>query len=268
MNINGKRVLITGGSSGIGLAIAHALLAKGAKLVITGRRADTLAKAVQELQHTGSPIYSVSADVATPEGRTATIKQAVGLLGGLDILVNNAGGVRAGRLENTPEAELQAMIDVDLVAPILLTRAALPALRASGEAMIVNVASGIALIGVPFYATYAATKAGLARFGEALRRELKGEGVHVLTAYPGGTDTPMMKSNRAGAELGFSREPASSVAAAILGGIEVNAFEVIRGGEARSQMIALNRDDPAVIDERFLSLKPALEDAVKDHSAL
>jgi short-subunit dehydrogenase len=268
MNITGKRVLITGGSSGIGLAIAHALLAKGAKLVITGRRADTLAKAVQELQHTGSPIYSVSADVATPEGRTATIKQAVGLLGGLDILVNNAGGVRAGRLENTPEAELQAMIDVDLVAPILLTRAALPALRASGEAMIVNVASGIALIGVPFYATYAATKAGLARFGEALRRELKGEGVHVLTAYPGGTDTPMMKSNRAGAELGFSREPASAVAAAILEGIEVNAFEVIRGGEARSQMIALNRDDPAVIDERFLSLKPALEDAVKDHSAL
>ena len=268
MNINGKRVLITGGSSGIGLAIAHALLAKGAKLVITGRRADTLAQAVQELQHTGSPIYSVSADVATPEGRTATIKQAVGLLGRLDILVNNAGGVRAGRLENTPEAELQAMIDVDLVAPILLTRAVLPALRASGEAMIVNVASGIALIGVPFYATYAATKAGLARFGEALRRELKGEGVHVLTAYPGGTDTPMMKSNRAGAELGFSREPASAVAAAILGGIEANAFEVIRGGEARSQMIALNRDDPAVIDERFLSLKPALEDAVKDHSAL
>ena len=268
MNITGKRVLITGGSSGIGLAIAHALLAKSARLVITGRRADTLAKAVQELQHTGSPIYSVGADVATPEGRTATIKQAVGLLGGLDILVNNAGGVRAGRLENTPEAELQAMIDVDLVAPILLARAALPALRASGEAMIVNVASGIALIGVPFYATYAATKAGLARFGEALRRELKGEGVHVLTAYPGGTDTPMMKSNRAGAELGFSREPASAVAAAILEGIEANAFEVIRGGEARSQMIALNRDDPAVIDERFLSLKPALEDAVKDHSAL
>jgi short-subunit dehydrogenase len=268
MNIKGKRVLITGGSSGIGLALAQAMLAKSARVVITGRRPDALAKAIQELQRTGSSVWSVTADVATHEGRAATIKHAVEALGGLDILVNNAGGVRAGRLESTPEAELQAMIDVDLVAPILLTRAALPMLRASGEAMVVNVASGIALIGAPFYATYAATKAGLARFGEALRRELKGEGVHVLTAYPGGTDTPMMKSNRAGPELGFAREPASAVADAIVEGIEADAFDVIRGGEARAQMIALNRDNPAAVDERFLGLKPALEDAVKDHVAL
>src|SRR3546814_4760258 len=94
------------------------------------------------------------------------------------------------------------MIDVNLVAPILLTRAALPALRQGGDAMVVNIASGIALVGAPFYATYAAAKAGVAGFGESLRRELKGEGVHVLTAFPGGTDTPMMKSNRAGPEIG------------------------------------------------------------------
>ncbi|AKJ69466.1 oxidoreductase [Pandoraea thiooxydans] len=268
MKIDGKRILITGGSSGIGLALAHALLAKGAKVVVTGRRPDVLANAVRELQETAPSVSGVAADVASPDGRAATIRQAVDTLGGLDVLVNNAGGVRAGRLENTPEAELQTMIEVDLVAPILLTRAALPALRAGGDAMVVNIASGIALIGAPFYATYAATKAGLARFGEAMRRELKGEGIHVLTAYPGGTDTPMMRSNRAGPELGFSREPASAVAAAIVEGIEANAFEVIRGGETRAQMIALNRENPAAVDERFLGLKPALEEAVRDHSAL
>ncbi|MGH8599177.1 MAG: SDR family NAD(P)-dependent oxidoreductase [Burkholderiales bacterium] len=268
MNIEGKRVLVTGGSSGIGLALARAFLAKGAKVAISGRRPDALSKAVEELRHASSSVCGIAADVATPAGRAATLKQALDALGGLDILVNNAGGVRAGRLENTSEDELRAMIDVNLVAPIMLTRAALPALRASGDAMVVNVASGIALIGAPFYATYAAAKAGLARFGEALRRELKGEGVHVLTAYPGATDTPMMKSNRAGPELGFSREPASDVADAIIDGIETDVFEVIRGGEARGQMVALNRDDPAAIDERFLGLKQTLEDAVKDHSAL
>ena len=160
------------------------------------------------------------------------------------------------------------MLNVDLLAPILLTRAALPPLRASGEAMVVNVTSGIALIGAPFYATYAAAKAGLARFGEALRRELKGEGIHVLTVYPGGTDTPMMKTNRAGPELGFGREPASAVADAVVEGIENDAFEVTRGGETRAQMIALNRDNPSAIDEQMLAMKPALEEAVKDHSAL
>ena len=267
MELTGKRILITGGSSGIGLAIARVFLAKGAKVVITGRRPDTLATAVAELDASGF-VRGVSADMGTAAGRAATLEQALDALGGLDILVNNAGGVRAGRLETTSEADIEAMVAVDLLAPILLTRAALPALRASGDAMVVNVASGIALVGAPFYTTYAAVKAGLARFGEALRRELKGEGVHVLTAFPGGTDTPMMKSNRAGPELGFSREPASDVAAAIVAGIETGAFEVIRGGETRAKMIAMNRDNPEAVDDRFLSLKPALEAAVKDHSAL
>lgn len=268
MNIAGKRVLITGGSSGIGLSLAQVLLAKHAKVAISGRRAEVVAEAVRSLQTDGAEIHGIAADVATANGRAATVEQALGALGGLDVLVNNAGGVRAGRLEDTDESELQAMIDVGLTAPILLTRAALPALRKSGDAMVVNVSSGIALVGVPFYATYAAVKAGLAHFGEALRRELKGEGVHVLTVYPGGTDTPMMKSNRAGPDLGFSREPAAAVADAIATGIETGAFDVIRGGETRAEMIALNREDPAAVDERFLGLKPVLEEAVKDHSAL
>ena len=268
MNLEGKRVLITGGSSGIGFAIARIMLGKGAKVVISGRRPGVLAAACGALKEGGGQVWSIAADVGTAKGRAATLRKALDAMGGLDVLVNNAGAVRAGRLDSTLESEIEAMVTVDLLAPILLTRAALPALRASGDAVIANVTSGIALIGAPFYTTYAAAKAGLARFGEPLRREVKGEGVHVLTAYPGATDTPMMRSNRAGSELGFSREPACEVAAAIVAGIEAGAFEVIRGGEARAQMIALNRDNPAAVDERFLGLKPALEDAVKDHAAL
>jgi hypothetical protein len=94
------------------------------------------------------------------------------------------------------------------------------------------------------------------------------EGVHVINVIPAGTDTPMMKSNRAGPELGFSLEPAEAVAAAIVEAVEANALELVRGDEARKQMVALNQSNPAAIDERMVGLKPALEEAVQDHSAL
>jgi len=268
MKLEGKRVLVTGGTSGIGFAIARAMLAKGARVAVSGRNSERLAQAVRDLQGNGLAVTGIQADVATPEGRSLSLDKAIEVLGGLDVLVNNAGGVRAGRLEKTTEVEIRKMVEVDLVAPILLTQAALPHLRASGDGLVVNVTSGIALIGAPFYASYAAVKAGLSRFGEALRRELKGEGVHVLTLYPGATDTPMMRSSKAGPELGFTREPAEAVANALIEGIEANLLEVIRGGEARAKMIAANRDDPAAIDERFLTMKSALEEAVSGHSAL
>jgi uncharacterized oxidoreductase len=268
MNLKGKRVLVTGGSSGIGFAIAEAMMVRGCRIVITGRRPDVLNTAGERLRAAGGRIDSVAADVSTEKGRETTLKVALEKLGGLDILVNNAGAVRAGRLEDTTEAEIRAMIEVDLVAPILLTRAALPKLRASTDGLVVNITSGIALVAAPFYATYAGVKGGLAKFGESLRRELKGEGVHVMTVYPGATDTPMMSSSKAGPELGFTREPAAAVADAVIAGIEENAFEVIRGGETRAKMIALNREDPAALDKRFLDLKSALGEAVRDHSAL
>ncbi|MCK1492146.1 SDR family oxidoreductase [Bradyrhizobium sp. 180] len=267
MDLQGKRVLVTGGSSGIGYAIAEAMLKRGARVVITGRRPGALHEAAGKLREFGA-VETVAADVGTEEGRKVTLASALKALGGLDILVNNAGGVRAGRLEDTSEAEIRAMIEVDLVAPILLTRAALPALRLGGDSLVVNITSGIALVAAPFYATYAGVKAGLAKFGESLRRELKGEGVHVMTVYPGATDTPMMRSSRAGPELGFVREPPGAVSDAVLDGVDKLAFEVVRGGEARAKMIALNREDPAALDKRFLDLKPALAEAVRDHSAL
>jgi short-subunit dehydrogenase len=268
MNVQGKKVLITGGSSGIGLATAGELARRGARVFIIGRRGKVVEDAVASLRAAGADAGGTNGDVTTADGRERVLASARAWLGGLDILVNNAGGVRAGRLEDTPEGDIVRMVEVNLLAPILLARAALPDLHASGDAMVVNVSSGIALVGVPFYTTYAAVKAGISHFGEALRRELKGEGVHVLTVYPGATDTPMMTSSRAGPDLGFVREPASAVAAAIVDGIESAALQVIRGGDVRAAMIAQNRADPVSLDERFASIKPKLAEAVKDHAAL
>ncbi len=268
MNVQGKRIVITGGSSGIGLELARQLGAKGARLLLTGRRLERLDASLAELRAAGHQAYGLPGDVTQTAARDRLVAEAEQVLGGVDVLINNAGGVRAGRLEDLSEAELRAMIEVDLLAPILLTRAFLPALRASGDGLIVNIASGIAQMGVPFYTGYAAAKGGLARFGEALRRELKGEGVHVLTVFPGATDTPMMATSRADAGMGFALQPVAEVVGSIVAGIEANAFEVVRGGEVRAAMLELNRTDPAAVDARFLNLKPQLEAAVRDHSAL
>ena len=268
MDLTGKRVVLTGGSSGIGFALAEELLKRGARVMIVGRRRERLNEAAAQLAKSGWTVGTFAGDVASGPDRTRLLANAVRELGGIDVLVNNAGAVRAGRLEAIAEDEIRAMIEVDLIAPILLTREALPHLRKSGDALIVNVTSGVALTGVPFYGIYAAAKAGLARFGEALRRELKGEGVHVLTVYPVATDTPMMATSNAGADLGFGREPVGEVAGAIVAGIETNALEVARGGEARAKVVALNRDNPLALDDRFFTMKSALEEATKDHRAL
>lgn len=128
--------------------------------------------------------------------------------------------------------------------------------------------SAIALIGMPFHTAYAAAKAGLARFGEALRREPIKRDIHVLTVYPSATDTPIMRTSRTGPELGLTRKSARDVADAIVAGIDNDAWEIIRGGEAQSRMIALDLDDPAAIDARFADIHEALAEAVRDHTAL
>lgn len=274
MKLHGKTVLITGAGSGIGRAAALVFARKGARLVLMGRRAEPLESTAALVRHQPDALSSdgdalvVVGDVTNAEERERALEQSVRRFGTLDVLVNNAGAVRAGRLDDITEAEIRAMVEVDLVAPILMTKAALPALRRSGDAAVVHVSSGLALVGAPFYSTYAATKAGLGRFGEALRRELLDEGVHVMTIYPAATDTPMMATNKAGPELGFTRETADKVAEALVEGLERKALEVIRGGETRAAMIATNREHPEALDERFRGLKPQLLAAVAGHSAM
>ena len=269
MHIGGRVAIVTGAGSGIGRAVALSLAMRGASLVLVGRTREKLAETARLIAvRSGSAAEVVAGDVAKEGVRGQAIEVARRRLGRLDILVNNAGIVRAGRLENIEVSEIRAMIEVDLIAPILFAREALPALRESGEGAIVNVSSAIALVGVPFYAPYAAAKAGLARFGEAMRRELLDEGVHVLTVYPSGTDTPMMATSKAGPELGFVREAPEAVADALVAALEKGEAEIIRGGELRLAMIAANRDRPGDVDERFRSLKPQLEKAVADHRAL
>lgn len=268
MDLKDRSVLLTGAGTGIGRSLALQLAEHTTRLTLVGRRSQPLEEVAALVRERGSDAHVLAADVTAPGAAAAVVAGAQERFGGIDVLVNNAGNVRAGRLEAIEEEEVLAQIALNLTAPVLLTRAALPALRASGSGLVVNVSSGIALIGMPFYATYAATKAGIAHFGEALRRELYGEGVHVLNVFPGATSTPMMESSKAGPEHGFSYETPDEVAAATLAGIADGSIAVVRGGQRQAQTVASNRQDPAALDAALAGLKPALESAVAGHSSL
>ena len=268
MELHQRSILVTGGGGGIGAALAQRLAGHAARLTLVGRHEGPLQEVAAATRAAGGEAHVVTADLTEPGAPARVVASAVDRFGGIDVLVNNAGNVRAGRLERISEEEVVAQVALNVTAPILLTRAALGALRASGDGLVVNVSSAIALVGMPFYTVYAATKAGLAQFSEALRRELYGEGVGVLTVYPGATRTAMMESSKAGPEHGFDYESPHAVAQAVVDAMSGGRISVIRGGEARAQMIAMNRDDPASVDRMLAARKEGLEEAVAGHSSL
>jgi len=268
MDLQRRSILLTGGGGGIGASLALRLAAHAARLTLVGRHEGPLKEVAAAVRAAGGEALVVTADLTEAGVPQRIVEAAVDHFGRLDVLVNNAGNVRAGRLERISEEEVLAQVALNVTAPILLTRAALGALRASGDGLVVNVSSAIALVGMPFYTVYAATKAGVAHFGEALRRELDGEGVRVLTVYPGATRTAMMETSNAGPEHGFDYESPDAVAQAVVEAMIHGHLSVIRGGETRSRMIAMNRDDPAAVDRMLAERKDALEDAVAGHSSL
>lgn len=267
MDLNHRTILLTGAGSGIGRALALELAQHSPRLALVGRRREPLDEVAALVREKGGEAVVISADLTVDGAPAQVVAAAQEQLGGIDVLINNAGNVRAGRLESIEESEVLAQIALNLTAPILLTRAALPALRASGEGTVVNVSSGFGLLGMAFYATYGAAKAGIAHFGEALRRELHGEGVHVLNVFPGATDTPMMESSDAQARHGFDYESPEEVAAAVVVGMIGDEINVVRGA-SMGQLITRNREDPAAVDQMLAEGKDELEKVVAGHSSL
>jgi short-subunit dehydrogenase len=268
MKLARKSALITGAGSGIGRAVAIGLAGAGMRVVLLGRRIAPLEQTADSIREAGSAAAVVAGDVADASARRRAVDTAVARFGGLDLLINNAGNVSGGRLENASEHDIRSMIEIDLVAPILLAREAMPELRKSGDAAIVNVSSGFGLVPMPFYAVYGAAKAGIAQFGEALRREFLGEGIHVMTVYPAVTDTPMMATSTVMQDLGVVAETSEEVARALIAGLEAGQSEVIRGGEARLAQIATQRERPWEIDNHLRAIKSTFEQAVSQHRSL
>jgi len=182
----GRTVVITGASSGVGAAAARAFAAEGARVVIAARTAAALGAVAKEI---GERALAIPTDVADPEQARALIERAVVETGGIDVLVNNAAYNQRGDVIDAEPAALARVVDVNLRAPIFLTRLALPHMRQRPKANVVNVASIAGQIPLPEEATYSATKFGLRGFSMALAEELRATSIRVSIVSPGPIDT-------------------------------------------------------------------------------
>jgi hypothetical protein len=195
-----RTALITGASSGIGTAFARSL-PRATNLLLTGRNHEKLVGLAGELALNGREVKTITADLATPEGRLAVIGAADEAK--VDLVINNAGLGRIGRvIENMPGREAE-MVLVNVLAPVEITRALLPGMlkrahEAAQRCGAIFVASTAAFMPIPYFATYAASKAFLLHYTEALAEEVSREPVDILALCPGATETDFF--NRAGVD--------------------------------------------------------------------
>ena len=224
MDLRDKVAVVTGASSGIGLAVARHFVRRGVKVALVARTAATLSRVARDLGEDHAASFPL--DVQDSAAVLDLPKRVIDRFGRLDFVVNNAGANHRGELlERTPD-ELLAILITNLTAPILLTRAALPHLGRGS--VIINVASLAGKIPVPHEATYSASKAGLRAFSRALDVELRERGVRVSVVNPGPVDTGFLGDITNVPDLVFSQpmSTADEVADAVLRALDGGLGEV------------------------------------------
>ena len=193
-DLRGKRVLVTGASSGIGRELAIQLADAGAKLVLAARRGDKLDQLAAEIKSAGGTAFGCVADVTLAKNRTNLLAECQTYLGGLDILINNAGVGAMGRFDEATEQRLRQVFEVNFFALAEMTREALPMLRAGDDSLIVNISSVLGHRGAPLKSEYSASKFAVHGFSDAIRAELAKDGVEVLLVSPSTTDSEFFDS--------------------------------------------------------------------------
>ncbi len=186
MSFANKTVLITGGTSGIGLAAARQFAAGGAHVLVTGRDAERGATAVAEIEAAGGSARFLAADLAAPGAARELARQA----GAVDVLVNNAGIFPGGPTHEVSDAVVEEVLDVNVLAPFALTAELVPGMIERGGGAIVNVSTMVASFGIPGMSIYGASKAALESLTRFWAAEYSGSGVRVNTVAPGPTTTP------------------------------------------------------------------------------
>ncbi len=231
--MQGTVVVITGASSGIGLATAHAFAKRGCRLVLGARREELLGRVRDDLaRRYATEAVAQRCDVRRAEEAQRLVETATRRFGRLDVLVNNAGAGHYGRVEDTSEQDLRELIETNLLGIFHGIRAAVPVMRRQRSGHIVNVGSAAGKRSWPFHGPYAATKFAVEGLTQALSAELAGSGVTVSLVVPASTRTPFFETAKL-AVPGFRPQPigrmqsAAQVAEKIVRTVDHPAPEVI-----------------------------------------
>ena len=200
--LDGTTALVTGASSGIGAATALALAGQGAAVALVARRTDRLTALAEQIERTGGRALVLTGDVTKQGDAEQVVERTVAELGRLDTLVNNAGVMLLGPAVNAPVSEWQRMVELNVLALLYCTHAALPHLLQAAEdsprrvADMVNISSVAGRIARQGSGVYNATKFGVVAFSESLRQEVTARHVRVSLIEPGAVDTELSSHNR------------------------------------------------------------------------
>jgi 3-dehydrosphinganine reductase len=236
--------VITGGSSGIGLAVASALGARGATVSLIARTADRLEQAANSLQAKGIAVHTAQADVADQAVLTQAIAGLTAEAGPCDVLVTAAGQARPGHFHELADDVFRDMMEVDYFGTLHAIRAVSPSMTARGRGSIVAISSATAILGIFGYTAYSPAKFAVRGLMESLRDELRPHGVHVACVYPPDVDTPQLsEENR--------YKPAET--AAISGSVRPISAEAVATAIVR----AIDRKRYAVYPDRSIALLAA-----------
>ena len=234
MKLTGRTILITGGSSGIGLEMAGQLLARGNVVIITGRDERALAAAAQRFPG----LHTFQSDVSDPEDIRTLYESISASFPALDTLVNNAGIMRIVRLaEHRQLEDVTQEIDIDLAGPMRMVQQFLPHLQSRPNALIVNVSSGLAFVPFPISPIYSAAKAGLHAYTRCLRVQLGGTSVAVVELAPPLTETPLFTAEFAEQTNGQKGMAVDDFVRRAIAAIEAGKTE-IRPGQSNLLKIA------------------------------
>jgi 3-oxoacyl-[acyl-carrier protein] reductase len=190
-NLKGKVALVTGGSRGIGAAIAKRLAADGADVAITYTKgADAAASVVKEIERTGQKAVAIQADASDASAVDAAVEKTVAIFGRLDVLVNNAGIAIPKTFEETTLEELDRLVDINVRGTFVATRAALKNMNSGGRIIMIGSCVGERVL-TPGLVPYSATKGAVKMFSQGLSREVGARGITVNNIQPGPIDTDL-----------------------------------------------------------------------------